>query len=256
MGRLAGGIIASSRVLPASFDEWRQGINFNTSCNPNGTGLTGCINPDDPFDKTISQLGDVAEFEPFLAYSGRECSTWVTSQELLDAASQGLEATISHAFATQLQTGQIGSNPSLNSSATDITPVSPVDIVNTFSGLVQAICACGINDITFHINLRAIPFLVERHIVTWDSISGNWKHGPYNVSADCYGSVGPDDSEEAEDGSEVWVYVTGPVEFAVGDLVQTEGLDVAVNGKSELVERLGILRFDPCCVYAAKAVLF
>lgn len=256
-GRLAGGLLASARVLPATYDEWRQGINFNTGCNPDGTGLIGCVDPEDATDKNISDIGVVEEFSPFLAYSGRSCSTWVSSEELIEAASQGLESTISKAFATQLQLGTVGTNPSLNSTATDITPGGgPVDLVNTFSGLVQAICECGINDLTFHVNLRAIPFLLERQIVKWDADSGTWKHGPYTVSADCYGTVGPGEDEENVDGSEVWVYVTGPIEVGIGDAQPVEGLDVQVNGKLELVERLGILRFDTCCVYAAKAELF
>lgn len=257
-GPLAGGLLAASRPLPASYDQWRQGISFNSSCN-GPAGLAGCINPDDAVDKTITPIGDPAVFEPFMAYSGRSCSTWMESGDILDLAQQGLDATLSSAFALQLQNGTIGVSPSLNSTATDITPTTPTDVTNTLSGLISAICSCGISNVMIHVNLRAIPFLVERRLVNWDASAGIWRYGPYPVSADCYGVVGPEDTggnSEPDDGSAVWMYVSGMVETAISDELSLEGLDVAVNGKSELVERLGILRFDPCCVYAALAELF
>lgn len=257
--RLKGGILAAARPLDADYDTWRQGVSFNSSCNPT-PGLTGCINPADAVNKDIAAIGDPNVFEPFLAYSGRECSTWMRSEDILLLAQQGFDATISTAFALQLQTAPVGASPSLNSEATDLTLESgSVDITNSLSALMQATCECGMSDLVIHVNLRAIPFMAERHLIWWDLNTGVWRYGPYTISADCYSSTGPESAgtpDEPEDGSAVWMYVTGPVEYALGPQVEIEGQTERQNQRSELVEALGILRFDPCCTYAILAGLF
>lgn len=255
-GRLAGGLLAASRPLDATFNNWRQGINFNPNCSSQ-YGLYFCTDPDDAVDKdAINPVAEPIVFDPFIAFQGRSCSTWMTTEDLLDLARRGLESTISSAFARQLQTGIAGVQPSLNSEATDITPGGgAVNLVNTLSGLVSASVECGISDLVFHGNVRILPFLLNLRLVNWDHAEKLWKMGPWPFVLDNYGPTGPGNVDEETDGSTAWVYVTGPIEVATGPEMNIEGLDVRFNEKTELVERLGILRFEPCCVQAALACL-
>lgn len=255
-GRLVGGVLAASDTLPASLDQWRQGVTFTPACNP-GHGLAICVDPGDAGDKTIDGVTAPAVFSPFIAYSGKECSTWIESSELRHLARIAFDAQISEAFALQLQTDAAGSgNPSLNNSATDVTPGDgPSSVVATFSGLINAACECGISDIVFHVPLRAVPFLLNARLIKWDPDTKTYRHGPYKVIADCYGEIGPNDVSAQEDGSDAWFYVSGPIQTALSDPLELEGLHVAQNYQSELVEHLAILRFDPCCVQAARACL-
>jgi hypothetical protein len=259
---LQGGLLSVARPLPATWDEWRQGINFNTECG-------GDVGYDDecvvlPLDvnapvKSIATVGSVVEFVPFMLYRGAECSTWVSLDELLQLARMGYARGESKAVALQLQSdaANVG-NPSLNSEALDLTPGGgAVDVVNTLSGLVSSICDCGMNDLVLHSHIRAIPFLLERKQIRWDETSGTWRHGPWPFVFDCYDNTGPGAVDEPVDGSEVWIYATGPVEIATSaEVVPDHSPTVRQNIDLQLVEHLSILRFDPCCVRAALARVF
>lgn len=261
-GRLRGGILSAARPLPAALDDWRQGVNFNTACvNTDETRLWYCTDPEDAVDKVADDVGAPAVFNPFLVYSERDCSTWMDPDQLEELARIGLDRTLSTGVALQLQTDAVGNgNPSLNSEAIDITPVTPVDIVNTISGLLTAAsCSCGLPNPVFHAPLRSLPFFIERQIVEWDNSRGLWHMGPYDFSFDCYSETGPDDVTTDPDGSEVWLYVSGSVEWAIGpaDTVRRpESIVVRTNEALSLIEHLSIVRFDTCCVYAARAELF
>lgn len=253
-GRLPGGLLSAARELPASFDQWRQGVSFNSHLSTT-RGYHECVNPEDAEDKDIDTVGDVLTFDPFLIYSGRECSTWMDAGELLDLAKRGMEATISGDFAVQLMDPQVGDNEGLASSATVLSGGDPLDIVSAMSQLTTAACDCGVNDLTFHVNLRVVPYLLEKRLINWTG--ENWKYGPWTVSADCYSEdVAPGEEEAPEDESETFIYVTGPVEIAVATSEETQGVQVATNEQLQLVEHLAILRFDSSCVKAARVQLF
>ena len=262
-GRLRGGLLSGARPLPATFDQWRQGINFNSDCGAGVSYDTRCVTS--PLDtnaaeKTIATVGDVIEMAPFTMYSGSECSTWMDQDELLALARSGFARGESRAFALELQSNASGEGPniSLNSEATDITPGGgPSDVTNTLSGLTSVVCDCTMNDLYLHSHVRAIPFLMERDLIEWDPQSGHYRHGPYPFLFDCYDAEGPGAVSEPVDGSAVWIYATGPIEIAVSEEADTSHAPaVRTNQDLALVERLGILRFDPCCVYAALAELF
>jgi hypothetical protein len=252
-GRLRGGLLSVARPLPASYDDWRQGVNFNSDCAVN-VGYSLCFDPEDATDKTITSVGDVLVFAPFMLYSGAECSQWIPGDELMALARSGMERGLSAKFSRQLQEDASGSgSPSMNSVATDITPGSPADVTNTLSGLLSSALECGIQDLVFHANLRILPFLMEKDLLEWDDTLGYYRFGQYPFVLDDYGSTGPGAVDEA-DSSEAWIYVTGPIEFAVGDEYSPEHDPlVRQNDSVKLVERLGILRFDECCVQAALA---
>lgn len=242
-GRLAGGLLAAARQLPT--DQWTQGVTFLSNCE-NGHSTQICVDPEDAEDKTLGSLVEPVNFAPFLAYTGRECSTWITTEDLLSLAQAGLEATISGTFAQQLQTGGLNTaNPSLNDSAEDIGGGS--GIVDTLSALLFAATDCGLNDLVFHANVKILPYLLELNLLIWDG--SVYRLGPYPFVLDLYGDTGPGDVDST--GQQAWIYVSGPVEVAVGPLQEDSGITVATNEKVALAERLAILRFDPCCVKAA-----
>lgn len=252
-GRLPGGLLSVARKLDADYDVWRQGVNFNGHVAPTG-GYHRCVNPADATDKDIDAVGEVVQFEPFMIYQGAECSTWMDTDELLDMARRGLASTESSMLALQLQDAQVTSNPGLADSAEVLTG-GPSDVVNTFSGLITAACECGINDLVFHVNIRLIPFLLEKRLIQWDG--SVWRHGPWPVVADCYSDevVPTDEDPVAGDGSESYIYVTGPIEIAVGPEIEPYGITASQNEAVALVERLAILRFDPGCVKAARVTV-
>lgn len=263
---MRGGLLSVARPLPADFNTWRQGINFNQECGGD-VGYSLCIPVPSPPDtledvaveKTIGTVGPVVEFAPFMLYRGSECSTWFDTDELLRMARDGYVRGASKAFARQLQVDASGSgNPSLNGNAVDITPGGgAVDVVNTISGLIASICDCGMNDLVLHMHLRAIPFLMERDLIKWDMDAGHWRHGPWPVVFDCFDPVGPGAVAEPIDGSEIWMYATGPIEIAAGPEVRApHDSYTRTNEQIELVERMGMLRFDTCCVQAALGRLY
>lgn len=264
-GRLRGGILSAARSLPAPYSEWRQGVTFNPLCN-DVQGLNEvCPAGEGPLTKEILGVSAPVEFLPFVLLSGRECSTWMPGSELLDQARMSLEMGISRSFAQQLESDPLGaSGRSLYTDATDITGATLANMTATLTGLLGAVCECGKFDLTIHVPLYAIPTLIESQTITWDdSGTGRWMYGPWVVSADCYEGLGvatpsganPSPGPADPAACEAWVYITGPVEVAIGDLEVIADVDERTNGQIQLVERLGILRYDPCCVYAAKALV-
>lgn len=256
-GRLAGGLLASARPLSGGINDWRQGITFTSLCS-SGHGVSHCVDPEDAVEKDINGVSEALTFDPFIVYNGVTCSTYSTTEELLDLARRGLESTISGTYARELQGDALDSqtNPTLNSEATDITPAGgPSDLTSTLSGLVSASVECGMADLVFHANVRILPYLLRDNLVEWSEAEQIWKVGPWAFSLDDYQPTGPGGFVPAEDGSEAWVYVTGPIEVAFGAEIDIDGVDVLENERVVLAERLGILRFDTCCVQAALACL-
>lgn len=268
-GRLRGGILSAARPLPSGA-EWRQGLTFNPVCLTGDDRLWFCtdvVDPEGEESQPVKNLDAVTApvvFDPFLAYAESECSTWISRDDLLALARQGFDRTLSAGFAAQLQSNPLSAqgnqSPSLNSVGTEIAGSGTADISNTLSALISnAICDCRQTDLLIHAPIRALPFFVERELVEWDDSRSIWHMGPYDFSFDCYSETGPDDVDTAVDGSEVWLYVTGPVEYAVGpEVVPTleHSLTARTNDQLALVEHLAALRFDTCCVLAARARVF
>jgi hypothetical protein len=81
--------------------------------------------------------------------------------------------------------------------------------------------------------------------------AGDW--GPWTDPDD------PDTAQAASDG-EVWVYMSPPIEFAGPEYVNLQDGDIEFwelrkNLFLALPEVRTILRFDTCCVFAAKATV-
>lgn len=84
--------------------------------------------------------------------------------------------------------------------------------------------------------------------------------GASTEGADGYGPVVADGDTDDPDyagsaADEVWVYVTGPVEYALGPVVieRSSGSTLRTNTVEVIAERPAIYRFDPCSSFAALA---
>lgn len=262
-GRLRGGILSAARPLPAGAN-WRQGVAFNPVCiDTSVLRRRGCEDPEDATTKDSDPVAEPVEFNPFLVHAMTDCSTWMEPANLEQLAMMGADRIVSQTIAQQLQDNVVpGSNsPSLNSVADVITGATPQDIVNTVSALTDAmICGCAHTELVIHAPLRSFLFFKERQIIELNTSTGAWEIAPNIVmSFDCYSETGPDDLDTALDGSEIWLYATGPVEYAIGEqevVGRPDSITVRTNEAVSLVEGLAIVRFDPCCVKAAIATIF
>lgn len=249
-GRLRGGILSAARSLPATYNEWRQGVTFNQECGASGVAI--CVDPGAATDKTTNSIADPVEFDPFLVYHSKECSTWMDQDDILDMARRGFERGLSKQLALQLQDDISGTgNPKLNDGV-DLTPGGgPVGIVATLCGLLDAAADCELSDLVIHAPHHALPAFLTSNLVEWDDAGSVWRIGPHRLSVDGYGTSGIGAVVAAAD--ESWIYVTGPVEWALGEELELDAIKAPTNEAIALVERLAMLRFDPCCVFGAIA---
>lgn len=249
VGRLGGGLLAAAR--PLATEQWEQGVNFNSHVVA-ATAPLYCQNPSAATEKTIGEVGSVIEFLPFLIYSGMECSTWMDTNELLELARLGLANSESAVFARQLQQDDASStNPGMADTADVLAPATGV--VQAFSRLLAGVSDCGVvGEIVFHVPLRALPYLMEKQLVRFED--GLWRHGPFVVVADLYDEdiVPAGEAALTGDESDAYFYATGPIEIAVGPVIEPSAISARTNESVALAERLGILRFDPNCVKAVR----
>lgn len=136
-------------------------------------------------------------------------------------------------------------------------PTAPGDLKGSLQGLLDGICACSKGDLTLHVPVSFLPYFLVDGAVRWNEDTGRYTYGSHTVSFGCYPNRGPQDTEAAsptaDDGTEVWIYSTGPVYYAFGDTDTVQEVVRRQNKAIALVERPAIVAFDPVCVYAVKA---
>ena len=240
-----GGFIRAARLLPDGVD-WSGGVSFLQNCG--GTSTWSCDFAG--ATKDIPQTQDPVEFDPFIVYAGERCSGKPFTAELEQLARNKLVRSRSGSMAQELHSSAYG-NPGLVDSATDITPVGGAPCINNaIAGLLSAACDCSGGDVVIHAPLVVLASLMQYDLVKYED--GRYRLGAYTVIVDCYPNVEPDGgTPPAED--EVWLYSTGPVEYAMGNVEVIQNFDNETNEDVVLAEQLSILRFDPCCVHAIRA---
>lgn len=244
-----GGLVAASRRLPGdlSLDDWRGGVAFNKGCHTGG-GTTRC---DLNLSKLVSQIGDVAEFEPDLLWTPVfECD--LSNLDVTrEAARMHLETVTGELIVAALESGG-GSNPTFIDAATDITPATPSGFAASIAGLVEELAGCNVFDVFIHIPIGYESYLLQAGLIEWDAMAGIYRMGPHTVVFDKYSNVGPTGSPPpAGDGSQVYVYASGPVYLELADVMLIEHRGPAANTHRVTAERMSITVFDPCCVAAA-----
>lgn len=250
-------------------DDWPEGVPVVLGITPLGgefepVGWTIATDTEDPVPETPvatkvrGTVGDGASFDSFLLYYDLECDGghgWESLEELVQL---GLTAGDSAAMAREIHANLSGNgNPSLQSTAVDVTlDAGAQPLEQSLQGLLAKVADCDMGELTIHVPVQALPAFLAQQLVVWDGT--RFKHGPFDVIFDAYPNVGPevaDNDEPDPETGEVWIYATGLVEREQDREIRTHFLEHRLNRRVQRAERLAIVRFDPCCVTAVKALV-
>lgn len=242
-----GGFLKAARSLPAGAD-WTGGITFTPSCGT--TDVWSCVYGDEK--QNIDAKADPVEFDPFLIYAGTTCSGAPDVENLTELTRIKLARGTSRALARELHSSNaLVGNPDLVSSATDLTPGgTAVALKNAIAGLLSASGDCGGGALTIHAPLVALPALMELTLASFDGET--YSIGGHTLIVDDYPNEPPTGGPAATS-DEAWLYVTGPVEYRLGERIDVAHYTGRTNESIVLAEQLAIVRFDPCCVFAILA---
>lgn len=236
---MPGGFLDTAR--PLSEGDWKGGITFTPQCGDVAVWACGKAGT-----KDTPQKGDPQRFDPFLIYSGASCSGAPVTDDLREIVRGNLERGTTVGFARQLViTDDDVDNIDITTAATDITPDTPTGLRNSLGALLSALDECGGGEAVIHAPIVALPHLLDIGVV---ERGGRYFIGNVPVSIDHYPPLGG----VATDPSNIWLYLTRPVEYATTAIGEIEfnAYRGRLNDSVLVGERLSILRFDPCCVYA------
>lgn len=265
--RHRGGLESVALPLPTS--DWHHGVIVTPVCGVEPF-VWGCESasreaPDDV--KPITPILDSEQFDSTLIGVLVDCDggpgALGSIEEII--ASEGWRRTAWQAMAGILHNGEVGTaapNPSLESVAIlppGWDPLVPAGIVPSLQGLLDAACTCWNADLVIHVPVQFLPYFLRLYLVEWDNDDQVYRMGAFRISFDCYPNVGPDslgpDAEPNPDGSEVWMYATGPIYYGIVDpeIIRTREWR---QNKSRVEDIAGaIVAFEPCCVMAVKATV-
>lgn len=260
----------STRTVPA----WTSGISWRSTQSLVQYGRAYCG------DATLEVPPglDKPEFYPYMLYVPYSCdwvlpSTRTVEGETITVDSYEADATDSEdamtawSMSRELWTGAIESqNPSLQNTAVDESASSAVHPVTALGTLLEAYSDCTQEGgAVIHAPLSAITSLLANYAIRQQ---GDVYYGPGGsivspgpgYPSDATGT-GPDSADDPDAGTgNVWMYVTGPVEYALGDIVvYPEGGEAFYNHRENRYEvtaqRLVIHRFDTHCVFAVRTYI-
>lgn len=252
--RPRAGLLTVASLLPAV--DWRRGIDYVPE---------GCTPPDvvatcgDDIEKPASNPQEAINFMPFGVVSTDGCNDpWFTNDEFYARAERSLDMGQSAVLAAELVQSTVNSNPDLATAATDVTPGggSAVDWVQGATLLLEAMANAGyVGDVVIHAPTWLQPAFEHAMVGDTDPATRQSYIGVHPVVFDAgYGGlVGPSgEAGEALSGIAGWVYATGPIEYAFGPLLDEAAIagDNLTNDRYVVAERPGIVRFDPCQVFA------
>lgn len=250
------GLLSVASLLPSGAD-WKRGIDYVPE---------GCITPDaipicGPVTKPDAEPAEAVHFDPFGVVAADGCNDpWMLNAEFKQRASRSLNMGQSSILAREMLQSSVTTNPDLQGTATDLTALmdtpGPVGWVEASTALLYAMTNAGyVGDVWFHAPQWLLPSFNASDVGDIDPATRQAYIGPHPVIFDAgyNGLVGPDGATGADPNVAGWVYATGPVEYAFGDELDGAGLiagDTASNDRYVVAERPGILRFDPCQVFA------
>lgn len=266
---------------------WRTGISWTQStCQPS-TNWPNCPSQDDITagkEAADGEMGPV-DVAPFWIYTPVECDWQLDRSELVDVANRLLDAHTANGVGRALWLGDglpdVATQPTLRRSAQNITPAhgAAMDLDDAVAlclahyevgtggngGAVVHLPSIVITAATGAVpGGSVIARLVGTHyegpLGSWISPGPGYPFGRSTTGADGFGPLHDPDVDGwylGNDEDEVWVYVTGPVEYAVGPLQpispQRIGGELRQNRDEIWSERQAIVRFDPCSTYACLA---
>lgn len=212
--------------------------------------------------KTVNQVPDQVRFEPFLIGDAFECGMPQSISPVSQLALNTLALSEWQQIAITVHSNPDNLNGVLNWAdyANDITPATPAGLSNTIHGLIEAAaCTCwSSGNLYLHVPIAYMPYFLEQSLLWWETGSNTPKIGPVSIVFDCYPNTPPTvntGGAAAADGSEVWLYLTGPNYIGVGNVYETDTMFAQQNNHLSMAERHAIALFDTCCVTAAKAVV-
>ena len=245
-GEQPGGLLSVARPLPDGSD-WKGGITFTPSCI-DSIGTWACATAG---EKEPSVKGDPVRFDPFLIYSAAKCDGAPVIDDLRELVRGKLERESGSELARNLviKNDDVEDGLGFTDAATDITPgAGTTSLKNSLAGLLSHSAGCG--EIVLHAPRVALPYLLDIGLEVRD---GRYWYGMVPVSVDDYPPLGGVDT----DPNEAWLYLSGPIEYEMAPIGEAEFNHYTGRLNEALLvgERLAVLRFDPCCVYAIRALL-
>lgn len=212
--------------------------------------------------KPLNAGSDPYTFAPFLVeYNSQACdagsipNNW---DELEARAKRGLQVRAGTIIAEVLSSSEVhgdpNDSPNLPTAATVVNP-DAVGLQCALAKLIEAAYAAGATgELFFHAPAWALPaFLSETQIV---QVGNVWKLGPHTVVLDAgFSNEAPTAGGEDAEPGQAWIYVSGPVEVATGQVQvapdTARGVSQRLNQANVIAAELAIYRFDPCAVNAA-----
>jgi hypothetical protein len=262
--------------IEANATSWRGGVAWPSFSCQESLPWPDCV--DDPDPKELSDTGLSVSSVPFTIYTPLECE-WASGEPFLGPAARALtEAHTAYGLARALWMGEglpvAVSQSTLRNSATVIAGVYDLD-----DGVAQLLGAYEEGTFGNGGAILHVPGILATAAQgglpgggTVARLEGQVYRGP-NGSLISFGPGYPwGESTEGADGfgpmtdpdpltfaasaaDEVWVYVTGPVEYARGPIEIKEaqaGSALRRNTVEVLAERRMVYRFDPCSVWALR----
>lgn len=249
------GLLSVASLLPPNTD-WRRGVQYV----PEGCKAPDAVPACGDIVKPESTPPEAVDFRPYGIVATDGCNDpWYTNAEFLQRAQRSLSMGESAILARELLQSTVTGNPDLANTATDLTPgTGPVGWLEAATALLFAMMNAGyVGDVVIHAPSWMQPSFEASQIGDTDSATRQSYIGSHPVVFDAgySGLVGPGGvAGAALPNVAGWVYATGPVEYAFGPLFPDEDATIAsdnvLNDRYVVAERPGIVRFDPCQVFA------
>lgn len=253
-------LVSSANELPVDvrpYEQWRTGLAARGVSLITADARALCASGD---LATVTAATD-GEFEPFTVYVMHGCEGYVDEMAYRAEANAALADKTAWQVARELWTGTQSGNPSLQSSGVDLGGTA--DISNVVAALIANMEAeLSGGQVFVHVPSIALPGLTNTNMVTRSGARLLTPQGHVVIPGPGYpsapGDWGPDASAVAASG-EVWVFATGPVEYAEGPVTVRDvgqGVAARMNLFEVHVTKPVIVRFDPSKVLAAKATVY
>jgi len=261
-------ILTSADPLPASvasFDRWRTGLAPRNLYTVSGnTWPVDCVtDPETLKDDLSEDLGGITEFVPFTIYTHHGCEGRVDVEAYRSEALAVLDQQTSFQIAKELWTGATSGNPSLQSTANDLTGfIGSVGIRDAAAILIAAFETYTKGaKATLHVPQGSLYELADALFITRQGNRLVTPNGHVVIAGPGYPSdytCGPTGSDPITDG-QCYLYVTGCVEVAahtnvvLGSEENFGGAYARQNLVEFYAERMAIYRFPTVPVFALRA---
>lgn len=270
---------------------WRSGVSWNTiGCQQSFMEASCTDFTANRRTEPGSESGPI-HTDPFTLYTPLSCDWIVDGTRLDDDALAINDVHSAWALARALWLGQglpvDSTQPTLRRNAVDLTPAAGAVTLDVAAATLLSAydnCTGGSGGATLHVPtvmmvgaLGGVPGggrIAEREANYYRAAMGalvspgpGYPHGFSPQGATGFGplvsgtaSASAGTTSEVYQGNalnEVWVYISGPVEYALGPsvlpLTDIQARNYGrTNQRETWAQRLGLVRFDPCCVYACK----